>query len=73
MKIDACDLHMAEESKIVAAGWRLKVRGVGGQTISIHMCAAHRSAAKGRGYDAVVDIAFKAERNYAALVDGGAA
>jgi len=69
MKINACDLCLADR-KMVTAGWVYKVKQ-GPQSMRVDICAAHRGALKGKTYDAVLDIVVKAEQKYNELTKGG--
>ncbi len=62
MKINACDICLGE-GKIVASGWTFKITK-GFETMRVAVCADHKGTLKGKGYDAVLDIAVKAEQKY---------
>jgi biotin synthase-related radical SAM superfamily protein len=65
MKLHVCDVCLTDK-KLVVSGWTFTHKR-GAEKISVAICAQHKGTLNGKGYDAVLDIAVKAEQEYNAM------
>lgn len=69
MNAKLCDVCLTE-SKVTIAPWSLRVKR-GAEAITIAICAGHKDAVRGQGYDKLVNVAYNANLTYWRLAGEG--